>query len=297
MNKSTLDTSQVKSLFSPLNFSQFCDEYWPAYHYNAHADPQRLSSLLSLPPLQSIEAMLSLHNDVQVIPPYAEKKLNERFVDSSEAKGYFDGGATLCLLNIGKSLSGINEWIGALSLELGINCRTQCNAYISPAGSGTPKHFDNHEVFVIQVLGQKDWVISANDQVDYPTINYLAGGESAPELQSYWAQPDDSLVMPAGSSSVQMNPGSVLFMPRGTWHMTQAGHDSLSLSIGLFLPNQLDIILRTLRRALVQHKDLRRPLVSIPNKSRYVEMVKDMASITFSYLENDADVKSSRAAN
>ena len=44
-----------------------------------------------------------------------------------------------------------------------------------------------------------------------------------------------------------MAPGSVLFLPRGTWHYTQAGEPSLSISIVLDPPAALRCLLDQLR--------------------------------------------------
>jgi 50S ribosomal protein L16 3-hydroxylase len=281
--RSDMETSDLESIFSPISLSQFCDDYWPTRHYITHAAPERLSSLLTLPSLQGIDLACGANNDVQVIPEKIEKSGNENFIKSPEAMTYFNQGATLCVLNVGASIGELGEWIIRLSQALGVHCRTQCNAYLSPAGSGTPKHFDNHEVIVVQVIGQKEWVIAVNNEVEYPTVNYVAGASPTPELQSYWT-PTDSMDMPEGSITVRMDPGSVLFMPRGLWHTTVATSDSLSLSIGFFLSTPLDMIIRMLRRALVQHKALRKPIAFAPNNSQYVELVENISDMTLSHL-------------
>jgi len=281
--RSSVEASDLESLFSPISLSQFCDDYWPTRHYITHAAPERLSNLLTLPPLQSIDLACGADNDVQVIPENIKKSGNEKFIKSPEAMAYFNQGATLCVLNVGASTIELGEWITRLGQALGVHCRTQCNAYLSPAGSGTPKHFDNHEVIVVQVIGQKEWVIAVNNEVEYPTVNYVAGASPTPELQSYWT-PAGSMEMPEGSITVRMDPGSVLFVPRGLWHTTVATSDSLSLSVGFFLSTPLDMILRMLRRTLVQHKDLRKPIAFVPNKSQYLELVENISNMTVSHL-------------
>ena len=57
-----------------------------------------------------------------------------------------------------------------------------------------------------------------------------------------------------------MEPGSVLFVPRGTWHATESGGDSLSVSIGLYLSSAADAVLEQLQLLLLQDSEWRRPL-------------------------------------
>jgi len=52
----------------------------------------------------------------------------------------------------------------------------------------------------------------------------------------------------------------VLFLPRGTWHATESGGDSLSVSIGIYLPSAADCVLEQLQLLLLQDPDWRRPL-------------------------------------
>lgn len=56
-----------------------------------------------------------------------------------------------------------------------------------------------------------------------------------------------------------MQPGSVLFMPRGTWHHTEAEVDSLSISIALNPPVQVDHFLSQMKATLLQDPAWRAP--------------------------------------
>jgi len=60
-----------------------------------------------------------------------------------------------------------------------------------------------------------------------------------------------------------MDPGSVLFIPRGTWHSSRAESDSLSVSVGLRPPAALDYLVYQLRYLLLQDPEWRRPLYGI----------------------------------
>jgi hypothetical protein len=60
--------------------------------------------------------------------------------------------------------------------------------------------------------------------------------------------------------TAEMKPGTVLFLPRGTWHYTEAGEPSLSLSITISPPTLLDCAMEQLRWLLLQDSAWREPL-------------------------------------
>ena len=57
-----------------------------------------------------------------------------------------------------------------------------------------------------------------------------------------------------------MRAGSVLFLPRGTWHYTETTGNSLSLSIAIDVPSALRCLLDQLRLVLLQDAAWRAPL-------------------------------------
>jgi hypothetical protein len=65
-----------------------------------------------------------------------------------------------------------------------------------------------------------------------------------------------------------MRPGSVLFLPRGYWHFTTAGEDSLSISIAVDTPPALRCLLDQLKCLLLQDPRWRRPLGGAGERDR-----------------------------
>ncbi|WP_328433161.1 JmjC domain-containing protein [Streptomyces sp. NBC_00425] len=89
---------------------------------------------------------------------------------------------------------------------------------------GFPEHWDDHDVFVIQLLGQKHW------QVQSPTRK--------------WPLPDDFGEPPTEyANEWTLTPGSVLYLPRGWWHkVTPLNQPSLHLTIGVLRPTNADFM-------------------------------------------------------
>lgn len=141
------------------------------------------------------------------------------------------------------------------ALERHMNCAVGCNAYLTPAGAqGFAPHWDDIDAFVLQLEGTKRWHV-------YP--ERAAGQEKWPRESSADFQPA-ALPKPA---VVDLHPGDVLYMPRGTIHEAacadpEGGH-SLHVTVSSghrttwadFLQVALQGALAT---AAAEHSELRR---------------------------------------
>lgn len=91
--------------------------------------------------------------------------------------------------------------------------------------SGTNDHWDDHDIFVLQLIGRKSWQV-------HPATRP-------------WPLPDDD---PGTSPTtyahdVTLVPGSVLYLPRGWWHLaTPVDEPSLHLTIGVLRPTNADFL-------------------------------------------------------
>ncbi|XP_007529874.1 ribosomal oxygenase 2 isoform X2 [Erinaceus europaeus] len=76
------------------------------------------------------------------------------------------------------------------------------NVYITPAGSqGLPPHYDDVEVFILQLEGEKHW------RLYHPTV---------PLAREYSLEPEDRIGRP--THEFILKPGDLLYFPRGTIH-------------------------------------------------------------------------------
>jgi len=74
-----------------------------------------------------------------------------------------------------------------------------------------------------------------------------------------------------------MRPGSVLFMPRGTWHRTEADEPSLSVTIAMRPPSAAEVILENMRWLLLQDASWRKPLYGAYGDIRQKEAAMEAA--------------------
>ncbi|XP_015268517.1 PREDICTED: bifunctional lysine-specific demethylase and histidyl-hydroxylase MINA [Gekko japonicus] len=129
------------------------------------------------------------------------------------------------------------------------------NVYITPPGSqGLPPHYDDVEVFILQLEGEKHW------QLYQPTVNLA---------QEYNVEPEDRIGTP--THDFLLKPGDLLYFPRGTIHQADTppgGSHSTHVTISTFQNNSwrdflLDVIPGLVLESAKDNIDFRR---SIPRQ-------------------------------
>ena len=135
----------------------------------------------------------------------------------------FSGGATMVLQGLHRIWPPLVRFTQQLAADLGHP--VQANAYVTPPQSrGFDDHYDVHDVFVLQVEGEKRWRIRRPVHRaplrDEPWTDRRAQVESAAR--------DEPLL------DVVLRPGDCLYLPRGYLHAATAlGGVSTHLTLGV----------------------------------------------------------------
>jgi lysine-specific demethylase/histidyl-hydroxylase NO66 len=105
-------------------------------------------------------------------------------------------------------------------LEHALGHPVQANAYYTPRGSqGFAVHHDTHDVFVLQVAGEKRWLV-------YEPLLEL------PLKQQRWSQELGEPGEP--THELTLSAGDTLYLPRGWLHQAETSDaDSLHLTVGI----------------------------------------------------------------
>ncbi|MDI6623091.1 MAG: cupin domain-containing protein [Brevundimonas sp.] len=135
-------------------------------------------------------------------------------------------GATLVLDSVDELHEPIKLFARRLEAEFGAHVEANCYAaFGSTPGFGV--HWDDHDLFVIQISGAKRWQMFA------PTRQYPLYRDVDPNL----SPPTDPLWERVVES------GDVIYIPRGHWHgATGVGEPVLHLTFGINLPSGIDYL-------------------------------------------------------
>ena len=145
-------------------------------------------------------------------------------VDDTSVARLFAEGTTIVLQALHRIWPPIIDFAGALGRELGHP--VQVNAYVTPAASrGFSAHYDIHDVFVLQLAGEKRWIVHD------PVHEWPLGTQS-------WTQHRDRVeeVVATTEPTIDavLRPGDALYLPRGFVHSAEAlGDVSAHLTVGI----------------------------------------------------------------
>lgn len=136
------------------------------------------------------------------------------------------------------------------------------NAYLSLGGSGTfGKHWDTHDVFVLQLIGRKRW------QVFAPTFPLPLSEHRSTGLE---AQCSD---MPLLDTTLEA--GDLLYLPRGFWHRAiPLAEPSLHLSVGTYGPTMHDYVSWVCANRLPSLEAVRHSLDGSPRRDMLERVVE-----------------------
>lgn len=247
----------LASLISPFELEHFLTTIWPSEPFVAHDLSESISTLTQLPFLQSLEALLHVWpGTLQAHLPDVSDEASSVDVFPADARKLFANKMSLLFNNVEKlhlqeSENILSEWLYALRSDLGLPAMTygRCMIYATPDGKGTAPHFDQNVNFVVQIHGTKKWWLAPNRHVENPTQRHTMGLQIDPELTPYSSLPMPT-AMPADSLQVVLKPGSVLFVPRGYWHSTEANGNALALNFTFNQPTWIDLFSAALRSRL-----------------------------------------------
>ncbi len=253
-------TPGLSALVAPVPVRQFLQEFWPERIFQSHGALSRLPPVFRSPALASFRALAARY---QGWLGFGRGAQGSRMVSVQQVNPahLYEMGLSVYLPDIAPSVPGADELLRQLEHELGLaeGC-ARMTVWASPKGDGAPTHFDGEDVFSIQLAGSKRFEVAPMTDYAYPVGAQYAPGAAA--YDEMYAQIRDGFPDATGVSfqAVEMKPGSVLFVPRGTWHRTAAAEDSFAVSIGLNPPSIAETFLDQLRYVLLQDPQWRRPV-------------------------------------
>jgi lysine-specific demethylase/histidyl-hydroxylase NO66 len=138
----------------------------------------------------------------------------------------FEDGATIVLQGLHLNWPPLAEFCRSLESELGHPA--QANAYFTPrSAQGLPVHHDTHDVFSLQVAGEKRWLV------------YEPVWELPLKNQRYKAETMGKPGSPV--LDVTLRAGDTLYLPRGWLHEAMTSEtDSLHITVGVNVYTWID---------------------------------------------------------
>lgn len=261
----------LESLIHPKSKADFMESYEGNTVFVAHGLNGSIKELTEIPFLKSIDSLLqNWPEEVDVYPSEIADEAGAAKSSTEDAAEMFKNGRGLVFNDANKFSPVLQEWLEKLRLELGLSSMTYGRnlVYATKKDKGTDTHFDQNINFVVQIQGTKKWWTAPNQTVQNPMTRHTIGLPIDPELESHSTGPIPS-EMPKNFQEFILEPGSMLFVPRGCWHSTKASTDALSLNFTFSPPAWIDLFSTALKARLSQSPEWRETanFVSDPERS------------------------------
>lgn len=169
---------------------------------------------------------------------------NTRVLDVSKVIELYAEGATLILSQLQDRLASLKMMCDNLSSEFGQ--RFQTNIYCTPgnASQGFNIHHDTHDVFILQIEGQKKWTIYESPiELAVKDQEFVLGEHIHGDIKDEFT----------------LNAGDLLYIPRGLMHAAQTlDEKSIHITIGFMGYTWQDVLQDQLNILTQKDKNLRR---------------------------------------
>ncbi|GEL20894.1 cupin domain-containing protein [Pseudonocardia asaccharolytica] len=229
-------TEALDRLIAPCAIEDFIDSIWESRHLHVVREQkgERHRNLDDLISIDDIDELLTgtyaagqrrwdsvrLGKDGELLPPdqfLSNRNSSFAQVDVERVLAHYRHGASIILNNIQEAHASVARLCNDVSRFFGVP--VHANAYLTPPhAQGFPLHFDSHDVFLLQVAGEKHWNI-------YDAIILLANATHQRDTYDAPAAPPTRL---------HLKRGDVLYLPRGLLHEGLTTSEmSLHLTIGV----------------------------------------------------------------
>jgi ribosomal protein L16 Arg81 hydroxylase len=242
-----LQKLSLSSLVAPVAEEEFRSRYWERELLVVHRkDPDYYHGLFTLQDFE--EAVTRSPDYVKVANAATNKNVSYKgaVTEGLEAVlGDMRAGGTLVLDQLHNREPKLNLLCRVLAAELGH--RFQTNLYLTPSnGKGFAPHWDNHDVFILQMVGSKDWKIEKQRRA-FPGKNDTMGDEGR-ELRG-------------DLHSIVLEQGDLIYIPRGFVHAAECESEpSLHVTLGVTGVFWEDLLYAAVKAAILQDERLRHAL-------------------------------------
>jgi ribosomal protein L16 Arg81 hydroxylase len=171
---------------------------------------------------------------------------NDKGVDMVQVRKRFSEGYTIILNSLHEQHAALRDLTNTLAMCCGHPFQT--NVYITPPGSqGFPAHYDTHDVFVLQVAGNKSWRIYRDSSVALPNKTM--------EFNAKEHHPGTDF------DEVHLKQGDLLYVPRGVFHDALTESElSIHVTLGMLNYTWTDLVIQSVLERSKQQPAWRKSL-------------------------------------
>lgn len=229
----------LESVLAPQSFDDFLRGTWQQHHAlkSGTGKESRFASLLPLEEIELLATSIPASNALIQVTKDGKgatvRTNNDQLVDVVALRNAFSNGHTVMLGKLhrrSKEIARVCRDLeqSLLRAELILSHNVTAGAFLTPpSAQAFGAHYDDHDIFVLQCAGSKEWRLY--DYID-PT----------PVRPQYGAS---KRTLPAPSAPLTIKAGDLLYVPRGMYHEVRTSSEhSLHISIGIYSTTWVDLL-------------------------------------------------------
>jgi ribosomal protein L16 Arg81 hydroxylase len=238
------DTVALQTMVSPVGEEEFLARYWERKPLIVHrSDPAYYGDLFTLQDFdESIARAPGYVKTAEAVTNKHAKHHGKTPTALERVLSDMNEGCTLILDGMNQFDPKLKSLCQRLWQETGYAYQT--NIYLTPpSGKGFSAHWDNHDVFVMQVLGSKNWKVEKERRtLPEKTQNIEEEGrEFRGDVYEFTLQQ-----------------GDMVYIPRGFVHAAECGaENSMHITLGTYFPTWDELLAAAVRMAARQDEGLR----------------------------------------
>jgi ribosomal protein L16 Arg81 hydroxylase len=247
------ELKNFSELIQPISLEDFEANYWEKQVLHIPRDNSNFfSSLFSVEDLDKVlEFNRPLGTSLKVVK--SNQSMNPTVYENQDGSlnlnqlytAYADG-HSIIVNGMQRYWYPIKNLIENIRQQL--NHNANANLYLTPENEKAfSPHYDSHDVFAIQISGEKHWILYDDSHFKTPLLN------------SY--QPTFQREQLTGAREITMRAGDILYMPRGVPHEAfTTDRSSMHITIGIYSTQWIDFITKSLLNLSQNHIELRKAL-------------------------------------
>lgn len=243
---------RLASLLGHTSLETFLAEYWEKQ--TLIVDRQDKYYYQDLFTIETVDQVLDMHRPsgarlrvVRNQEPFPSSKYEnaDGSLNLNQLYAAYADGYTLVINEIDQFAGAVKQMCQSLSQQL--SHHVGANMYLTPKHqTALSPHYDTHDVFVIQVHGEKHWKL-----YDSPM--------ETPLLHSF--QPIFRHEQLSGLKEITLRAGDMMYLPRGVPHEAYTTDDSsIHLAVGIHSAQWVDLITHAVKQVAMADPALRKAL-------------------------------------
>ena len=218
-----------KDLLKPISVQDFTDNIFYKTAYHIKGDKSKFKDLLSWEDLNNTLNTSTSENLKTKFRMYNNRE-SVLFNDTFDMIKNTQKGATLIVEDIDRTNTKLGKLHDSIEKEIGENTRS--NLYLAfPSVRGFGIHYDTHDFLILQLFGKKRWKVYPST-IEQPLFHLKNHATTQPPSE-------DTMYL-----DCVLEPGDVLYVPKGHWHEVIAEGDELSvhLTLAMFIRTGIDFL-------------------------------------------------------